>query len=164
MKYIWQLSCKIVNFARSLIQDITIDNMNDDIHHIFESKNIKATPNRVLVLKEIIKATNPVSLAEIDERISTMYKSTIFRVLNQFVEHDVVHTIDDGTGSLKYELCHGESNCSIEDMHVHFYCERCHRTICIEDTPIPQINLPQGFIQHSGNFVIKGVCAFCNQK
>lgn len=138
--------------------------MNDSISHIFESKKLKATPNRVLVLKEIIKATDPVSLAEIDERISTMYKSTIFRVLNQFVEHDVVHTIDDGTGSLKYELCHSESNCSPDDMHVHFYCTNCHRTICLENIPIPQIVLPEGFSQNSVNFVIKGVCAFCSQK
>lgn len=132
------------------------------IDNILEAKGLRPTSNRVLVLRAIIDAGHPVSLNDIDEAVATMYKSTIFRVLGQFADHDVVHTIDDGSGSLKYELCSSHDHCSIEDMHVHFFCEKCQRTFCLESTHIPKVQLPDGFAMHSANYVIKGVCPECN--
>ena len=74
---------------------------------------------------------------------------------------DVIHAIEDGSGSLKYEICSSECSCSIDDMHTHFYCERCHRTFCFKNIQIPLIHLPEGFTMQSINYMVKGICADC---
>jgi len=91
-----------------------------------------------------------------------MDKSSIFRSLSLFSEHELVHAIDDGSGSLKYELCTGENH-SVHDMHPHFHCEVCGRTYCLRDIDVPQPCLPDGFTAHAVNYVIKGECPGCKE-
>ena len=65
---------------------------------------------------------------------------------------------------MKYEVCGGGQECTLDDMHVHFYCEACHRTFCLKDIRIPEIDLPEGFSIDSVNFMVKGVCPDCSGK
>ena len=51
-----------------------------------------------------------------------------------------------------------------EDLHVHFFCERCHKIYCLHDTPVPAIELPAGFTRTSCNYVVKGICEDCNRR
>lgn len=128
------------------------------------SRDIKPTPNRLLVLEAIMSASSPVSLADLEAILETVDRSSIFRTLNLFMSHHLVHVIDDGSGSLKYEVCTGEEECSVDDMHVHFSCERCHKTICLSSTPIPPVELPDGFVMNSANYIVKGICGDCMKK
>jgi len=130
---------------------------------ILEHKGVKPTPNRIIVMDALLKAKHPVSLAELDGIIETMDRSSIFRSLSMFLDNSLVHGIEDGSGSLKYEVCHGLEQCSISDMHVHFHCESCQSTFCFEDVKIPQTQIPQGFQAHSINYVIKGLCPECSK-
>lgn len=140
-----------------------IKNMaNNDIETLLERKGVKPTSNRILVMRELMKATNPVNLADLEVLLGfTLDKASIFRVLELFAEKDVVHVIDDGSRSLKYELCHGDTRHSVADQHVHFYCERCKETFCIECVKVPEVRLPEGFHTHAVNYVIKGLCPRC---
>lgn len=131
---------------------------------ILEQKHVKLTPNRILVLDALLKAGHPVSMIDLESIIQTMDRSSIFRVLTMFHEHNIVHGIEDGSGALKYEICMGEDHCSISDMHVHFYCESCHSTNCFESMPVPMVKLPPDFQPHSVNYMIKGLCPFCRRK
>jgi Fur family ferric uptake transcriptional regulator len=47
---------------------------------------------------------------------------------------------------------------------VHFYCECCHRTFCLNETPIPGVPLPTGYVSRSINYMIKGLCPDCSEK
>lgn len=85
-------------------------------------------------------------------------------MLELFAEKDVIHVIEDGSRSLKYELCHSDDKHSIADQHAHFYCERCRETYCLETARVPMIEVPDGFAPHSVNYMIKGVCPKCNAK
>lgn len=134
-----------------------------EAEEILQRKGVRPTANRIIVLDALMKETHPVSLAQLEERICTMDKSSIFRALSLFLENDIVHGIDDGSGSQKYEACHSHSHCSISDMHVHFYCEHCHEIHCFEDIPIPGVTLPEGYHPHSINYMIKGVCPRCQK-
>lgn len=128
---------------------------------ILEKKGVKPTSNRIIVIKALIAAAGPVSLAELDEIIGTMDRSSIFRVLTLFAANHVVHALEDGSGTLRYEMCDGEDECTIDDMHTHFYCERCHRTYCFKSIHIPAIEMPEGFTMHSINYMVKGICPRC---
>lgn len=136
-----------------------------DHHHnaeeMLEKVGIKATSNRLLVLRSLIESDHPLSLIEIETKIETMERSSVLRVLNILLENDVVHAFEDGRGVSKYEICHGETHCSINDMHAHFYCEKCDRVFCFEDISAPHINIPPDFRIRSVNYMLKGLCPDC---
>lgn len=130
---------------------------------LLDRAGIKPTTNRVLVLRELIGTESPMSLIELETAIGTLDRSSVLRVLNLMLEHDVIHAFEDGRGVSKYEICHGESHCSPDDMHAHFYCERCNRVFCFEDITAPQINIPAEFKIRSVNYMLKGVCPDCGK-
>ena len=89
-------------------------------------KGVGATANRILVLKKLEEEQRPMSLSSLEAAMPNMDKSSIFRVLTLFLEHDVVHAFEDGRGLLNYELCANDGACHHNDGHIHFYCETCH--------------------------------------
>ena len=54
--------------------------------------------------------------------------------------------------------------CHHNDGHIHFYCETCHQSFCLDDIHVPQFSLPSGFVARSMSFVIKGQCEKCSKK
>lgn len=137
---------------------------NNDVEDILTRKEVKPTSNRILVMRELIKASHPVSLADLEISLGfSMDKASIFRVLELFSEKDIIHVIEDGSRSLKYELCHSGTHHTISDQHVHFYCERCKETYCFENVSVPLVNIPEGFSPHTINYMIKGICPKCSK-
>ncbi len=136
----------------------------EEIISKLEAKGIKPTANRILVFKALAEETHPQSLSALERQMRTMEKSSIFRTLTMFLEHDVAHAFEDGRGILNYELCAEEGSCDHHDGHIHFYCESCQQSFCMEDIHIPSFELPEGFFPHSISFVIKGECPECRKK
>ena len=114
-------------------------------------RDIKPTAIRLLVIKEMMQAERAVSLLDLETLLDTVDKSTISRTIALFLSHH-----------LKYAVCDNSCNCVVQDLHSHFYCEKCHRTFCLEGTHIPVIDLPKGFTLHSINYVLKGICPECS--
>ena len=137
---------------------------SQDIISRLESKGIRPTANRILVMKTLMGEQNPQSLSNLERKMVSMDKSSIFRTLTLFLEHDVAHAFEDGRGVLCYELCEEKGACDHHDGHIHFYCESCQRSFCMEDIHIPSFELPEGFYPHSISFVIKGECPDCRKK
>lgn len=137
---------------------------SQDIISRLESKGIRPTANRILVMKTLMGEQNPQSLSNLERKMVSMDKSSIFRTLTLFLEHDVVHAFEDGRGVLCYELCEEKGACDHHDGHIHFYCESCQRSFCMKDIHIPSFELPEGFYPHSISFVIKGECPDCRKK
>lgn len=138
-----------------------MENRTLEITDFLLHRGVKPTANRILVAKELMGMTHPMSLADLEGALYPMDKASIFRVLELFAEKDVVHVIEDGSRSSKYELCLREGHHDVSDQHVHFYCERCKETFCLEDITVPVVNVPEGFIARSVNYVLKGECPRC---
>lgn len=147
---------------------------NSELELRLAEHGVRPTALRILVLSAIEKAGQPISALDIERALDTVDRSTITRALSQFCSKGLVHIIDDGSGSAKYEACHAcghsEENHSLSgnimhsDLHVHFHCTRCGRTFCLPSAPIPPIPLADGFIQESANFIISGLCPECSRK
>ena len=118
-----------------------------------------AIMNAVRIQK--METEQAVSLLDLENKLDTVDKSTIFRTITLFVSHHLAHSVDDGTGSLKYAVCDSECTCAVKDLHTHFYCEYCHKTFCLENIHVPVVDLPEGFAVRSINYVLKGCCAEC---
>lgn len=136
-------------------------NYEDDARKISKS-GVRPTAVRLLIYRFMKSSSNPVSSIDIEAALETVDRSTISRTLSVFLENDLIHSIDDGSGLLKYEVCRGEHDHSIHDMHVHFRCIRCGKTVCLPTTSIPLVDLPAGFVAMNVNYVISGQCDKCS--
>lgn len=134
----------------------------ENVLSMFTEHGIRPTANRLLVVRALKEAVRPLSLMELEALLQTLDKSSISRVLALLREHRLVHVIEDGGESVRYELCLSHHHDQDDDMHAHFYCERCRRTFCLEDVRIPAIALPEGYVMRSVNYVVKGVCPSCS--
>ena len=133
----------------------------NDIAKLLEEHGIKVTVNRLLVAEALDNSSRPLSLMELEDLIGTVDKSGIFRSLVLFKEHRLVHSIEDVEGT-RYELCLSHGSSHDDDTHVHFYCEKCHRTFCLDDIHIPPVELPKGYDARGANYVLKGICPECS--
>ena len=129
-----------------------------------EHHGIRPTANRMVVVKVLAEAGRPLTLSELEYRILSIDKSGVFRALRLFRDHHLVHVIEDVGGGVRYELCHSHSDDEDDDLHVHFFCEQCHRTYCLEHTPVPEVALPAEFVTTSVNYIVKGICPQCREK
>ncbi len=127
-------------------------------------REIKPTASRLLILREMMRGDEAVSLPDLERYLPTVDKSTISRTLSLFLLHRLIHAIDDGSGALKYAVCDDGCDCSVDEEHTHFYCENCHRTFCLKHIAVPVVPLPEGFSMHSINYVLKGLCPECAEK
>ena len=138
---------------------------SEECEKLLASHDIKPTANRIVVAKTLAAAERPMSLSELEYKILSIDKSGVFRALTLFSEHHLVHVIEDGGDGVRYELCHShDGHADDDDQHVHFYCERCHRTFCLTDTPIPAVTLPAGYQLTSINYMAKGLCPECSHE
>ncbi len=135
---------------------------NTELTELLERHGVKATANRLTVAKTLLEEGRPLSLMELEDIIGTIDKSGIFRSLVLFREHRLVHTIEDGSDGTRYELCLSGDAEKDEDAHIHFFCEACHRTFCIEDVQAPEVCLPEGYIPRTVSYVVKGICPECS--
>ena len=129
---------------------------------VFDRHGVKPTANRIIIFEVLSGAERPLSLKEIEEKVFPIDKSGVFRTLTVFREHHLIHVIDGAENGVRYELCHHHSPDTDDDQHLHFYCELCKTTFCLE-TPVPEVPLPDGFEAHSGNYMIKGICPKCGK-
>ena len=79
--------------------------MKDVYLHKLSLRDIKPTAMRLLILRTMMEMRRAVSMADLEEKLDTVDKSTIFRTLTLFLSHHLIHGVDDGSGSLKYAVC-----------------------------------------------------------
>ena len=116
-------------------------------------KGVRPTAARILVLQKLSERTSPASLFELEAELETLDKSTISRSLALLLEHHAIHSFEDGSGSIKYEICQSRSEtCPVGDRH------------CLNNIKIPVAQLPEGYIMDTINYTVKGVCPLCNKR
>lgn len=135
--------------------------MNKDIEDKLQSRNIKPTAMRQLVLKSLSEQKTAISLSELEQEFEKADRITLYRTLKTFEEYKLIHSINDNTGSIRYALCQDACECQPKDLHVHFHCTECGQTYCLNDIQVPGINLPNNFTLESVNMVVKGLCDNC---
>ena len=135
----------------------------ETIEQVLESKNIRVTAMRLLIYKFLAENQVAVTLSDVENAFEKADRTTLYRTVKTFVERDIAHQIDDGTGIVKYALCEQDCSCEIEtDLHLHFHCNNCNETVCLTDHKIPKIKVPDGFVSENVNLVIKGICDKCS--
>ena len=128
---------------------------------LMEAHGVKPTSNRIVIARALAQAGHPMSMTELETLLETIDKSNVFRTLQAFREARLVHVLEDTGDGVRYELCHRHHDDEDDDVHVHFYCEKCHRTFCLEDTPVPSVNVPEGYEVNTVSYLLRGICEDC---
>ncbi len=136
--------------------------MKKSIDKSLQIRNVKPTAMRELVLGILMEEPTAISLSDLENKFAKADKSTLYRTLKTFEKNKVIHSIDDGSGAIKYAICKDTCECSPDDLHAHFHCTKCGKTYCLNDIPVPtKFALPHNFTPDYVNVVIKGICANC---
>ncbi len=138
--------------------------MIEEIISKLHEHKIKPTPMRMLVLEQMTLHGEGVSLNEMEHILIDSDRVTIYRTLQSFVKHGIVHSVDMVNRGTVYALCAGE--CTPEghtDYHSHFYCESCRKIDCTEDFPYTIVKTPSAdkYMVNKIEVVIKGICPVC---
>ena len=135
--------------------------MDEPLILLMQRHGVKPTANRIVIARALASAGRPMSMTELETVVETIDKSNVFRTLQAFREAHLVHVLDDTGDGVRYELCRSHHDDEDDDLHVHFYCEKCHRTFCLEEIPVPPVTVPAGYATHSVNYLVKGLCPDC---
>lgn len=125
--------------------------------------SLRNTKCRAAVLQELIKKEKALSHSELEKVLTDFDRVTIYRTINSFLEKGLIHKVPDGSGAMRYALC--PDNCSPEGHshdHVHFKCRVCENTLCLDEHPVPEVNLPEGYQREETTMIVEGVCESCN--
>ena len=87
---------------------------------------------------------------------------TVYRTLQTFVEKGIIHQVPTTDNSILYALC--KHNCEKghhHDNHVHFVCNQCEATVCLDEVTVPAVKLPVGFRPIQAAMIVTGLCKNC---
>ena len=140
--------------------------MSNSPLQILQEHNLRITNCRKEVLKIFLERQAALSHSDLEGVLDRDFdRVTLYRTLKTFLDRDLIHKVLDDSGAAKYALCthNGQENNHHHDHeHVHFKCEKCGKTICIEEVSLPKINLPAGYINKEVSLLVQGVCDKCN--
>ena len=137
--------------------------MSEVIREMLKKNHMSVTESRLQILDLFYQAPGALEHADIERKASDKIdRVTIYRTLQAFEEKGIIHTIPTADNSIKYALCKDRCADGLHhDNHVHFVCEDCGTTICLDDVLVPDVKLPKGFEPHQSNMVVNGLCNEC---
>lgn len=140
--------------------------MSQHTSSILKDHNLRVTSCRRDVLKSFIERHEALSHSDLEEELKDSFdRVTIYRTLKTFLDSDLIHKVLDDSGATKYALCshdHTDSKSHHPHDHVHFKCEKCGKTNCIEEISLPTVRLPEGFVSKDVSLLIQGICNKCS--
>lgn len=130
---------------------------------ILKKNQLSVTDGRKKILDLFLTSEGALAHADIEKETESAFdRVTVYRTLQTFVEKGIIHHIPTTDNSILYALCKDECEAGHHhDNHVHFVCEECSRTICLEKVVVPEVKLPKGFKPKHSEMVVNGVCGEC---
>ena len=138
-----------------------MDNHSD----ILKRNGLSVTESRKKILELFLDTAGAMAHADIEKNTGIAFdRVTVYRTLQTFVEKGIIHQIPTIDNSILYALC--KQNCQQghhHDNHVHFICNNCDKTFCLDDVTVPDVKLPKGFTPAQAAMVVTGVCMDCKK-
>ena len=138
--------------------------MDKKIDDILKRNQLSITSGRRKILEMFLHQDGAMSHSDIEKKAAGKFdRVTVYRTLQAFLEKGLIHNIPTADNSIRYALC--RDNCSAghhRDDHVHFICNACGSTVCLEEVSIPEIRLPGGFVAERVDMLVSGVCKNCS--
>jgi len=96
---------------------------------VLKRTKLKLTKQRVLLLEEIINMGSTFTAGSLYKKVEdNMDLVTIYRVLNAFVENNIIREVLSNDETKIYEMA-----CIHNPVHPHFYCRSCKKLFCLKE-------------------------------
>src|SRR5580698_9175930 len=137
--------------------------MDKKIDDILKNNQLSVTSGRRKILELFLHQDGALSHSDIEKKAGEKFdRVTVYRTLQVFLEKGLIHSIPTADNSIRYALC--KDNCSAghhRDDHVHFICNACGNTVCLEEVVVPGIKLPRGYVVQQVEMLVSGICKSC---
>lgn len=128
---------------------------------VCQKNNIKVTPQRIEIFKELIKYNDHPTVTKVFNRIRKKFPhisfDTVNRTLQLFVEVGLAKLVEGVEDIRRYD--------GITSHHNHFHCVRCNRIIDIYDENLNNINIPEDLKEKltiiDAKVIFNGFCEKC---
>lgn len=138
-------------------------NITQTIAATLKRHNLSVTESRKRILQLFLEEKGALAHGDIEKRAGEKFdRVTIYRTLQTFLEKGMIHSIPTADNAIRYALC--KDQCSAghhHDHHIHFICNNCQRTYCLDDVVTPEIKMPKGYQASHVEVVVEGVCKDC---
>jgi len=149
--------------------------MTEKSLNLLKQRKLRVTDVRIKTLQAFLMNSYALGQPDLERLLGSDFdRVTLYRTLNTLVDNGLLHKVPDNGTVLKYAICHHEC-CSTavmdshnhlhqhSDDHVHFKCNKCDMTMCLPDTNLPKLALPDGFKFTDVQVLIAGLCDNCNR-
>ncbi|WP_413512325.1 Fur family transcriptional regulator [Myroides odoratus] len=123
-----------------------------------QTRNTQAKTEILKLIENSEVALSPLELLSLVQGLCD--RVTIYRVLDRLSDEGAIHKIATVDGTIKYAICENCTEKKHKHNHVHFTCERCQTTTCLNEVE-PSFTLPPNYKIKSANFTISGLCPAC---
>jgi len=130
---------------------------------ILKKHHLRITQFRVDVVNIFHKANHAMSANDIEKYLENPDRITLYRTIKSFEEKGIIHKAIDGTNTPKFALC--DDHCDVHDhhdSHVHFHCENCENTFCLDEVIVPSITVPKHLKANHTSMIVNGLCDKCH--
>ncbi len=136
----------------------------EQVNKVLTQNNLSVTGSRKKILQLFLEEPGALAHGDIEKKAGEKFdRVTVYRTLQTFVDKCIIHTIPTADNSIRYALCKDEcSEGHHHDHHIHFVCNNCGNTYCLDDVVTPEIKLPKGYQAGHVEVVVEGVCKNCH--
>lgn len=147
-----------------MLQNIALQVSDEELATRVRSLGLKATVQRLAVLRVLSSTTRPLSIPEMEKRITSneANQSTLYRAVHDLITAGIVRSVDLRHSHMHYEL-------RSEKEHHHLICAKCGLVeefsleVCkkLERAVLQKSTRFASVADHS--FELYGVCSACAQ-
>lgn len=139
--------------------------MQEAIQSILKKNQLSITGSRVKILELFLEQQGALAHGDIERRTGEKFdRVTVYRTLQAFLNKGIIHSIPTADNSVLYALCKDEcGEGHHHDDHVHFVCDVCGNTFCLEDVTVPAMRMPRGYKATQIQVIVSGRCMNCNR-
>ena len=130
---------------------------------ILKKNRLSVTDSRKKILELFLQSEGALAHAGIEKNAGENFdRVTVYRTLQTFVDKGIIHVIPTTDNSILYALCKDDCEAGHHhDDHVHFVCDDCNKTTCLEEVTVPNVKLPKGFKPTHAAMIVNGICSDC---
>jgi Fur family ferric uptake transcriptional regulator len=137
-----------------------------DFQALLRSAGLRSTNSRVAVLEYLHAHAGPNSHAELFKALGDkgFERATIYRILMDLVDVDILSRTDLGDHVWRFELKKGAGGGTHGDQHPHFVCIDCGEVSCLPGVSIKlegHAKAPKSLVKNKVAVQFKGLCDNC---
>src|SRR5262249_16711864 len=105
---------------------------------LLRQHDLRITGCRKDILELFMHSQAALSQPEVEKEFGDEHdRVTIYRTLASFMEKGLLHKVPDDAGAARYALCSGCREHEHHDSHIHFKCQACGSTHCLDEIQFP---------------------------